>query len=346
MSLFFLKAPLSMVTVNSNVNRSNVLLEYKSEESQWKNITRYMHLFRKDRWIIENISLCHNYNFKLTLFDKMGNNNTYFHNKTVYAPNKIDIVKSGYIPKKPKFMKVGNFSNGYQNISWTSSDCFDFNTYEIFYSHYKNKTENVIRNISIATTNLKMESCMFYELSIYSVLGDLYSEEFKKDIMSNPDVNEIEKIHYQINQESDSSFKLKWIPHEKHCMLNYKITFCKDSTKCKNFEIISNSSTDYIEIDFVNLNMCSKYVVEIKPIYKHFHFESRVIETTLKQLKNNEYKCLYINILSFITNTFLSAKFGVENNQTLSNIIIVVMCWLMFSFIGLIIRLIYRCISN
>ena len=276
---------LDMLEDQDVINKDKMMVEYESVVSEWQELESQPSLRGGVyKWTIPDVVPCHNHNVRLTVFGKDGSRNTWSYPHTIVAPAQDMIIKSGYTPETPETINIGNYQNGQMDLSWTPSHCAG--SYDVIYSPMIGGGETAsIQAFDNSLTLENLESCQEYEITVYAVLGEQYSQEAVETFMTYPDDNVAEKLDPEIVPDTDNVL-VKWKGSEKlSCIPKYNVQLCQDGGQCHgNVDMDRDDSVQYMEFQSNQLDMCTKYSLSIRPVHEKKYVQPKIVNfRTLSQ---------------------------------------------------------------
>jgi hypothetical protein len=284
--------PLLMVNDVSSINTNRVTLEIKADNEDWTSVTTTPSMRGGVyKWTVSNLEPCVNHSVRIWFHGLDGSQSFFRYPATIPAATTEEISSSGYRPNKPQNVKVGDISLGEVRVSWTPSICANF--YDVTYQKLAGgKSMSVQREASNENSliiNDDLDSCSEYEIRVTAVIGDEYSEENVLTFSTPPEQNAVERLE-PIIQTTQNSLLSRWKGLEKlSCISEYVVSVCKQGAKCSESQKVErDDSLQFIEFKSeVNLEECSEYILNIKPVHSEVYMKGKEFKF---RTKSNSYQ--------------------------------------------------------
>ena len=277
---------LEMVEDPESIDRENVRLEFKSSESDWEVLDQKPSMKGGVyKWTISDIVPCHDHNVRLTVFDVAGKEEMFQYPDTILAASNEEIIKSRYRPDTPQDVRVEQTYSGLQ-VTWSPAHCVD--SYDLSYrrigdSEYLNKI--VHKNIAVITEPL--EICEEFEVLLFAVLGDEFSQDQTVTFTTLPDREVSSRLQPQVEADTRSA-TVRWEGSEKlSCIPSYQVQLCDDASGYCHEQITMerDDSVKFMEFSSSSsLEMCSAYSLHITPLHHEITVLPKIVSfRTLSQ---------------------------------------------------------------
>jgi len=275
--------PLSMIETPSSIDTNHITLEIKSGDGEWREINIAPSVRGGVyRWTEYNVDPCVNHNVRIWVHGLDESKSSFNYPLTISAASLDDIIASGYRPKIPAHVQVGEYSEGTVEISWTPSKCV--HSYDVTYQKVTggkifSKQVQASKESSITLTDV-LDTCSEYEVRVVAVIGDEYSDE-NIVTFSTPPAQNAAQILLPLTELTFNSVIAKWKGFEKlSCISEYVVSICNEVETCSEGQkVVRDDSLQFLEYKSdSNLKECSEYSLHIQPIHKDINMLSKVVQ--------------------------------------------------------------------
>ncbi|QQP57826.1 Fibronectinlike, partial [Caligus rogercresseyi] len=188
------------------------------------------------------------------------------------------IKESDFVPDMPTDVLAEEGANSV-SLSWKNSDCAE--AYEINYIESGASTGHVTLALQDGSTEINlsdMKPCTSYDISLYAILGDKYSEEKSYKIATKPRLDALSDLEPTIQTTMDA-LSLRWAAWENvSCIKEYDVKVCAVATsECRETERVSKQAElPDVTYEASELTPCTEYTVEIQPLFPDTEVEPKV----------------------------------------------------------------------
>lgn len=283
--------PLLMVNDVSSINTNLVTLEIKAVDDDWKLVTTTPSMRGGVyKWTVSNLEPCVNHELRIWFHSLDGSKNSFKFPARIPAASTKEISASGYRPHKPEDVIVSDYDLGEVKVSWTPSSCA--NMYDVTYQKVAGGKSVSIQREATNENSLiitdELDSCSEYEIRVTAVIGDEYSEENIVTFSTPPETNAVERLEPMMHA-THNSLVSRWRGFEKlSCISEYVVSVCKQGAKCSESQKVErDDSLQFIEFKSeVNLEECSEYTLNIKPVHSEVDMEEKEFKFRTKSNSN------------------------------------------------------------
>eukprot|EP00096_Caligus_rogercresseyi_P009763 TRINITY_DN3375_c0_g1_i1.p1 TRINITY_DN3375_c0_g1~~TRINITY_DN3375_c0_g1_i1.p1 ORF type:complete len:787 (+),score=243.48 TRINITY_DN3375_c0_g1_i1:665-3025(+) len=274
-------APFDMLGSSSCYDPASAVLMYKpvgSEREGWKStLAKQEASGRYSKWSIDDIKPCLEYEFQLQVSGP--EEEAIFQIPYKLGPADAESIKeSDFVPDMPTDVLAEEGANSV-SLSWKNSDCAE--AYEINYIESGASTGHVTLALQDGSTEINlsdMKPCTSYDISLYAILGDKYSEEKSYKIATKPRLDALSDLEPTIQTTMDA-LSLRWAAWENvSCIKEYDVKVCAVATsECRETERVSKQAElPDVTYEASELTPCTEYTVEIQPLFPDTEVEPKV----------------------------------------------------------------------
>jgi len=277
--------PLLMVEESSSVDKSKIRIEIKSgdDSNSWRVLdTPPSMRGGVYRWTESNIEPCVNHRVRMFFHGQDGSSTSLDIPRIIPAATLDEITSSGYRPHTPEDMKVTEISSGGFKIEWSPVKCSL--SYDVTYQEVtggKAVSKQVLASMgNTLTVTEGIAPCSEYEIRVSAVIGDEYSDEIVATYSTLPKTNSGDNLAPIIEPDINSVL-VRWKGFESlSCVDEYLVSVCKSGEKCSEGQKVErDDSLQFIEFRSPpNLEECSQYQLNIKPVHKKVEMEEKVVK--------------------------------------------------------------------
>jgi len=275
-------SPFLMVEVPDCIEEERLNLEIKSGNGDWVAMDSQPESLGggKYRWTIDAVP-CKDHFIKLWFIGPGGQSELTYPNP-IPAASDEEITKSRFTPSKPTNIQYTSLGDNSVEVSWDPSDCatsYDISYGKILSNTQKFQTVPASQGSSIIISE-GLEQCSEYELSIYAVVGEEYSEEAAATKFGTPpDASSASVLEPEVFSEV-FSMTATWKGFDQlSCVNKYSVTVCKEKEDCQEEkELERNDALDYMKYETSELDHCSPYTLQIQPLYGEQRLPPKVVD--------------------------------------------------------------------
>jgi len=190
------------------------------------------------------------------------------------------LLNSGYMPEAPtNFQSQVDVTSA--TLSFEPSDCAE--TFEIAYTDssdekWANAKDAIASKESPAVNVDSLEPCTTYKATIYSALGEEYSEEMLEGTFSTLPRRDTGDLLETKTEPGLNSVSVTWPAWEKmSCIKDYQVTVCSKEAECMETQTVSKVLSQ-VSVTQEGLQSCTDYTMDIKPIYAGADINPKQIE--------------------------------------------------------------------
>ena len=274
--------PALMVHDASSVDKKKITIEIKSGDESWRALdtppTMRGGLYK---WTESGVEPCVNHRVRIWLRGHDGTSQSFDVPRIISAVTLNKITASGYRPHRPELLNITEISSNSFEVEWSPVQCAL--SYDVTYQRVSGGTA-ASGQVLASTGNTfgvmeGLDPCSEYEIRVSAVIGDEYSEENILTFSTLPDIKSAENLDPIIKPEINSVLA-RWRGFEKlSCISEYLVSVCKSDEQCSEGESIKrDDSLQFIEFRSPpNLEECSEYVLNIKPVHRDVELERKVV---------------------------------------------------------------------
>eukprot|EP00090_Calanus_glacialis_P038230 TRINITY_DN6681_c1_g1_i1.p1 TRINITY_DN6681_c1_g1~~TRINITY_DN6681_c1_g1_i1.p1 ORF type:complete len:594 (+),score=118.67 TRINITY_DN6681_c1_g1_i1:126-1907(+) len=283
--------PLLMVHDSSSIDKNRVTIEVKTGDQSWEVIDTPPNMRGGVyKWTKSNIVPCVNNNVRIWVHGHDGTPISFDYPNMVNAASFDEIFASGYQPHKPENVGIGKFLGGRLDVTWTPVKCavsYDVTYQKVMGGKAMSKQVEASHGNSISIID-GLDTCSEYEIRVTAVIGDEYSEENIVTFSTPPETNAVERLEPMMHA-THNSLVSRWRGFEKlSCISEYVVSVCKQGAKCSESQKVErDDSLQFIEFKSeVNLEECSEYTLNIKPVHSEVDMEEKEFKFRTKSNSN------------------------------------------------------------
>ena len=235
------------------------------------------------KWIVDGLKPCLEYQFQIKVEgSRSGVSEAMFElPKTLGPATEEEIIESGFKPEVPANFgaKVGANS---ATLTWSESDCAL--TYEIGLVESgdvsKLRSESVPAGGETKVNVGDLKPCTRYETTISALLGDEYSDDLVSSFATKPRLDAVASLKPTFVTTLDSAV-ITWDTWQSvSCIDQYQVTVChKVNKKCEiPVTVTKAQGMPTVSYTAKNLDPCTAYTFEIKPLYPDTKIDEKVFE--------------------------------------------------------------------
>ena len=238
------------------------------------------------KWIVDGIKPCLEYQFQIKVEGgKEGVSEAMFELPQSLGPaSEDDIFESGYKPETPTDFAVKAGANS-ATVSWTKSDCAL--NYDVGLSESGDMSKLKSENVPAGDTKVNvgdLKPCTRYETTITAVLGDEFSEDLIHAFATKPRLDAVANLKPIFTTTLDSA-TITWDTWQSvSCIDDYQVTLCNKATKHCNPPAVVTKTQGLPTVTYTaeDLEPCTAYTFEIKPLYPDTKIDEKVFEFKTK----------------------------------------------------------------
>ena len=267
-------------------SKPDFLLLQVSSETWLEASDRQRSAGKSAKWIVVGLKPCLEYQFQIKVEGaKPGVSEAMFELPQSLGPASEDeIIDSGYKPEAATDFAVKAGANS-ASVSWSKSDCAL--SYDVGFSesgdNSKLRSETVAGSASSVNIG-ELKPCTRYETTITAVLGDEFSEDLVSSFATKPRLDAVANIKPTFLTTLDSAI-ITWETWQSvSCIDEYQVTLCTKATKQCQPTVTVNKAQGLPTVTFTaeNLDPCTTYTFEIKPVYPDTKIDEKIFEFKTK----------------------------------------------------------------
>jgi len=278
-------SPFQMVEDRSCVDEAQLNLEVKMGSGEWVAVDSTPEPLGggKYRWIIDAVP-CKDHMIKIWVTGEGGSTSLEYP-EPILAATETEIIKSRFVPSTPEGLTVQNSGDNELEVMWQPSECAS--SYEISYGKDINSMESKILPASQGSQILLdgLTSCSRYDIHVTAFIGDSsYSDSASVAFTTQPEVSSALQLEPQVDRDT-SYVSAKWQAFDKlSCVDSYAVSVCKEmADDCVDTQTVqTNDALAYLKYETSNLDQCSDYTLQIKPLYPGMELDPKIVEFRTK----------------------------------------------------------------
>ena len=235
-----------------------------------------------------NVTLCRAYEFRITMIGTdMDITKSFFSvNKTLASFPTQDIIRSSFFPDPP-MVNVIDIGTSDATITWQGSDCANFYVVDIAYTKQRIEEDyEVYSNAKIPTslTIPNLPSCTYFTIFTSACIErDKNCDTTETKIWTHPNYDITDNINITSNIQI-GYVELEWdILSDLSCIPQYQLRLCPvdNPTDCdEKYQLKKTPDDAHMRKQFTDLENCTKYLLEIKPIFESLTLKTKYTEFT------------------------------------------------------------------
>ena len=279
-------SPFLMVEDPACIEEAQLNLEVKSGAGNWIAATGRPDVLGggKYKWTIAAVP-CVDHVFKFWV-NGPGGQAALEYPDPVKAATSDQLIASRFTPERPTAVNVVDLAASAVTVSWTAAECataYDISYGTVLSSDRKSQIVPASAGSQLVIKGLK--PCTEYIIDIFAVVGeDNYSpDEASINFVTPPEPSSAASLQPEVTSDLHTMTAL-WRAYDTlSCVEKYSVSVCREQEDClAPQEVSRNDALDYLKYETDNLERCSPYTLQIKPLYMEKDMAPKIIDFRTK----------------------------------------------------------------
>lgn len=280
-------SPFLMVEDPNCIEESQLNLEVKSGSGDWIAASGRPDVLGggKYKWTIDAVP-CKDHLIKFWV-NGPGGQAALEYPEPIRAATDEQLIADRFTPEKPTSVKVTDLGSNTVTVIWTPADCataYDISYGSVISSDRKSQIVPASQGSQIIIAE-GLKPCTEYIINIFAVVGeDGYSpDEASINFMTPPEPSSANSLQPEVTSALNAVTAL-WRAYDTlSCVEKYSVSVCREKEDClESKEVSRNDALDYLKYETDNLEHCSPYTLQIKPLYMEKDMAPKIIDFRTK----------------------------------------------------------------